>query len=218
MTCGALLMTYGSPASLDRQDIAAYLARVRGGHEPDDALVDEFTRRYNVIGGSPLIDITRQQASALSRELGWPVEVGMRFSDPSIARGLRTLADVGVTKVAALIMSPQYSPILMGGYARSIDAARASIGSTAPEVMVVGPWHHEPAFIDAIAGRVRMALGPDRVGRLASHVLMTAHSLPKRVAEQEPGYLDQLRATAEAIARKADLAPTGWTFCWQSAG
>ena len=34
-TPGVLLMTYGSPASLDREDVAAYLARVRGGREPD---------------------------------------------------------------------------------------------------------------------------------------------------------------------------------------
>ena len=51
-----------------------------------------------------------------------------------------------------------------------------------------------------------------------AHVLMTAHSLPKRVAEQEPGYLAQLRATAEAVAMKAGLPERDWTFCWQSAG
>ncbi|MEX1278778.1 MAG: ferrochelatase, partial [Chloroflexota bacterium] len=74
---GALLMTYGSPASLDRDDIRAYLARVRGGREPAGELVDEFTRRYRLIGGSPLIEITRSQAAALADVLGWPVDVGM---------------------------------------------------------------------------------------------------------------------------------------------
>ena len=216
---GALLMTYGSPASLDRHDIGAYLARVRGGREPDSALVDEFTRRYQVIGGSPLIDITRRQARALSDELGWPVEVGMRFSDPSIALGLANLADRGVTNVAAVILSPQYSPMLMGGYHSSLDAGRAALGAAAPDVVVAGAWHDEPAFIDAIADRVRRSLGSDRDGRPPeTHVLMTAHSLPRRVAEQEPGYLQQLRETAESIASRADLGPSSWTFCWQSAG
>ena len=38
---------------------------------------------------------------------------------------------------------------------------------------------------------------------------MTAHSLPRRVAEQEPDYLAQLRATAEAVAlgRRPDRRP-----------
>ncbi len=47
---------------------------------------------------------------------------------------------------------------------------------------------------------------------------MTAHSLPRRVAEQEPEYLEQLRTTAHAVASKAGLSSLDWTFCWQSAG
>lgn len=216
---GALLMTYGSPASLEREDIRAYLARVRGGREPDPELVDEFTRRYGVIGGSPLIDITRAQARALAGVLGLPVEVGMRFSEPSIRAGLRALAEAGVSRVAAIILSPQYSPLLMSGYARAIDVARATLGETAPNVSVAGAWHEEPAFIRAVARRLVEALArlsPEN--RMRVRILMTAHSLPKRVAEQEPHYLAQLRATAEAVATKAGLTDRDWTFCWQSAG
>jgi protoporphyrin/coproporphyrin ferrochelatase len=216
---GALLMTYGSPDSLEREDIRAYLARVRGGREPAPELVDEFTRRYGVIGGSPLIEITRNQADSLRVCLGWPVEVGMRFSEPSILAGLRSLADSGVTRVAAIILSPQYSPMLMNGYATAIEAARAALGDATPGVSLAGAWHDEPAFVAALADRVTEALGwfPSDE-RPAVSVLMTAHSLPKRVAEQEPDYLGQLRATAEAVAAKAGLADREWSFCWQSAG
>ena len=216
---GAILMTYGSPDSLDRHDVARYLARVRGGRDADDGLVDEFTRRYRVIGGSPLIGITRDQADALSRNLGWPVEIGMRFSEPSIEAGLRELSRVGVTDVAGIILSPQYSPMLMGGYARAVDAARTSMGSGAPRVSMAGSWWEEGAFIGSVAGRVRDALSSSpgqRPGRV--HVLMTAHSLPKRVAVQEPDYLRQLRATADAVASASGLKAEQWSFCWQSAG
>jgi ferrochelatase len=212
-------MTYGSPASLEREDVRDYLARVRGGREPDSQLVDEFTRRYRIIGGSPLIEITRAQAAALREALGWPVHVGMRFSDPSIAVGLKALASAGASKIAAIILSPQYSPLLMSGYARAIDKARASLGDEAPDVFVAGAWHEEPAFVAALARRVveaLAALSPEE--RQAVHVLMTAHSLPKRVAEQEPDYLAQLRSTADAVAARAGLSDRDWTFCWQSAG
>jgi ferrochelatase len=214
---GVLLMTYGSPATLRREDVGAYLARVRGGREPDDELLAEFTRRYRAIGGSPLVEITRRQAAALEARLGWPVEVGMRFSAPSIETGLRALADRGVEAVVAIILSPQFSPLLMGGYAREIDMATAAIGDSAPAVEVAGAWHEEPAFIAAVAGRIRdglAALPSDR----PVPVLLTAHSLPRRVADQDPGYLDQLRVTAERIAEVAGLADGQWRFCWQSAG
>ncbi|HUQ44684.1 MAG TPA: ferrochelatase [Candidatus Limnocylindria bacterium] len=216
---GVLLMTYGSPASLQREDIRAYLARVRGGREPDVELVDEFTRRYCVIGGSPLIGITRAQAAAACAVLGWPVEIGMRFSEPSIEGGLVALGDAGVQHVAAIILSPQYSPLLMSGYAKAIDAARARLGPGAPQVTLAGAWHHEPAFIEGLARRARETLGQlPSADQDAVHVLFTAHSLPRRVANEEPGYLDQLRRTAEAVAAGAGIPVDGWTFCWQSAG
>lgn len=216
---GALLMTYGSPDSLEREDVGAYLARVRGGREPDPELVDEFTRRYRVIGGSPLIEITQRLAAALSIELGWPVQVGMRFSEPSIESGLRALANLGATVVAGIILSPQYSPMLMGGYERAIDAARTAIGPGAPYVRVADAWHREPRFIEAMSDRlVRELDARSAEDRAATRVLMTAHSLPKRVAVAEPAYLQQLSDTAEAIATSAELPSDSWVFCWQSAG
>ena len=216
---GALLMTYGSPETLERDDIASYLSRVRGRREADPALVDEFTRRYRLIGGSPLVGITRRQADALADAMGWPVEIGMRYSSPSVATGLRALAVAGATRIAGVILSPQYSPLLMGGYERAIDAAVTAIGDRAPEVAIAGAWHLEPAFIEAIARRVRRdreALAEEGAGPV--HIVMTAHSLPRRVAEQEPGYLDQLRETAQAVAAAAGLDGADWTFGWQSAG
>ncbi|HEY6405987.1 MAG TPA: ferrochelatase, partial [Ktedonobacteraceae bacterium] len=64
---GVMLMTYGSPATLD--DIPAYLKNIRGGRDADEELIAEFRRRYGLIGGSPLLHITREQAAALQQEL-----------------------------------------------------------------------------------------------------------------------------------------------------
>ena len=212
-------MTYGSPASLEREDIRAYLARVRGGREPGAELVDEFTRRYTVIGGSPLIEITRAQAAALGQSLGWPGEVGMRHSEPSIHAGLAALVARGVERVAAIVLTPQYSPLLMDGYARAIEDARVTLAVVAPSVTIAGAWHDEPAFAVALAHRVTEALERlPSVDRGSVGILMTAHSLPRRVAEEEPDYLAQLRATAEAVAARAGLRDGDWSYCWQSAG
>ena len=54
---GVILMTYGSPATLE--DMPVYLQNVRGGRAPDEELIREFRRRYSLIGGSPLLRITR---------------------------------------------------------------------------------------------------------------------------------------------------------------
>ena len=208
---GVLLMTYGSPSSLE--DVPRYMTAVRGGRAPDEALVAEFKRRYQVIGGSPLIAITRAQAAAVEDALDGEavVRAAMRFSSPTIAESLRDLQAAGVRRTVGIIMSPQFSPLLMGGYARAVEQACAEVGWPPERVRVAGAWHDRPEFVEALAGRITAI-------RDSQHVLLTAHSLPRRVADQEPGYIDQLRQTATSVARAASLSSDEWTFCWQSAG
>ena len=216
---GVLLMTYGSPDSLD--DVGRYLTAVRGGRAPDEELLTEFRRRYEVIGGSPLIERTRDQAAALQTHLGdgWFVRPAMRFSEPSIETALRDLAALGVRDAVGIILSPQYSPLLMGGYARAVATATEVLGEAAPSVTVAGAWFAEPAFVEALAARIREGLARlDPDGRRSVPVLVTAHSLPLRVADQEPDYLAQLAESARLVATAAGLADDRWTFCWQSAG
>jgi ferrochelatase len=126
------------------------------------------------------------------------------------------LADRGVERVAGIVLSPQFSPMLMGGYAKALDAAVASIGDGAPAVHVAAAWHDQAAFVDALASRIRAALA--RFEDVSVPVLLTAHSLPRRVAEREPEYIGQLRVTANAVANRAGLDDSRWRFCWQSAG
>jgi len=199
-------MTYGAPR--DDADLPGYLARVRGGRAPDDALVAEMRRRYARIGGSPLIRISEAQAAALEAELGpdYRVRAAMRYSEPAIAERAKELANADA--VVGIVMSPQWSPTLMRGYA---DALRSAVpGAT----HVAGAWHLEPAFVGALAAQVRAAWS--RLGR--PHVLFTAHSLPKRVFEAEPGYVAQLRETGDAVAAAAGLGDDEWTWAYQSAG
>jgi len=167
------------------------------------------------------VPITLDQAAGLQERLGPHVRVvaGMRFSEPSIETALRSLADEGVGHAIGVVLSPQWSDLIMGGYARGVDLARDRIGPNAPVVTMGGAWHLQPAFIEALASRIRTALAPlEAAGEHDVPVLMTAHSLPLRVADQEPGYLAQLRATAGAVAAAAELPDDRWTFCWQSAG
>ncbi len=219
---GVLLMTYGSPAGPD--DMPRYLTAVRGGREPSDETVAEFRRRYELIGGSPLVPITRAQAAAVEEELRRRgvearAAAGMRFSAPTIAEGVAALAGAGCGAVVGVVMSPQHSELLMAGYRRALDDAATALGDGAPSLHLAGAWYRNEGFLGAVAGRIRQALQESRAGdggQMA--VLLTAHSLPKRVADREPTYLDQLRDTAERVAALCALPDDGWTFCWQSAG
>src|ERR1700737_1884319 len=98
---GVVLMTYGSPRDLD--DVGAYMTRVRGGRTPSSEDLEEFRRRYALIGMSPLIATPRQQALGLQATLGGEFRAaGMRFSSPSIEDAVRALREQGVERVLGL--------------------------------------------------------------------------------------------------------------------
>jgi len=220
---GVLLMTFGSAVTAD--DVPAYLASVRHGSEPSAEVLAEFRRRYTLIGRSPLIDITRAQAAALQALLNteegagtYLVEVGMLHSSPWIEDAVKSLTDRGMTRVLGIVLAPQYSPIIMGGYVRRLEAAAAR----APRPLtagVAGPWHLTPGFVDCLAWLTTEALARlDQDGVQAPPIIFTAHSLPRSVVDREPGYIDQLRETAAAVAARAGLSTERWTFAYQSAG
>ena len=214
-------MTYGSPSSLD--DVERYLTAVRGGRAPDEELLVEFRRRYEVIGGSPLIARTTDQARALEDRLGAGLAGPARDALLRAVDRRRPCASwpaLGVREVVAIVLSPQYSPLLMGGYARAVEAARDALGAAAPTVTIPDAWYREPALrrgprpAGSAAGLDALGDG----GQRTIPVLLTAHSLPRRVADREPDYLEQLAESARLVAGAAGLRPERWTFCWQSAG
>ena len=221
---GVMLMTYGSPTTLD--DIPAYLKNVYGGREASDTVIKEFHRRYHLIGGSPLVRITREQATALEETLNaqhpsgptFHVTAGMRFSPPFIADVVPE-ATQGASQLIGIIMSPQYSPIIMSGYVRTLEDAVADLYRDDLELHIARDWHMQPYFLQAIAGRVQEALDrfPSQV-RNRVPVLLTAHSMPKRVIEREPDYINDLKETAAAVAERVGLPSERWMFCYQSAG
>ncbi len=197
---------------------------MRAGRSVPDDVVAEFQRRYAIIGRSPLIDITREQARALQQLLeredgagSWRVEVGMLHSEPRVADGVDALVNAGARDVVAVVLAPQYSPIILAGYERAIAAAR----DRHPNVRfrMAGAWHLTPEWIDSLADRVTATINglPD-ASRNAIPVIFTAHSLPRAVVDRDPGYIDQLKETARAVAARAALPSDRWLFAYQSAG
>jgi ferrochelatase len=221
---GVMLMTYGSPATLE--DIPTYLKNIRGGRQPDKELITEFRRRYSLIGGTPLLRITREQAAALQDELSkqhpddpqFHVVAGMRFAPPSISDLVPEIAK-DAQQLIGIIMSPQFSPIIMSGYTRTLEDAVLQLHRDDLKLKIAGDWHLQPYFLLALAQRVQQALDsfPEEV-RSQVPVLLTAHSMPKRVIEKEPDYINNLKETAAAVAELVGLSNERWMFCYQSAG
>ena len=223
MRVGVLLLTFGTADTA--ADVPAYLEHVRGGPVSPE-LITEFQGRLERIGGSPLIRITHEQAASLetmlNREVGedavYSVRAGMLHAPPFIRDVVAEVMEQPPDRLLGIVLSPQYGSLVMRRYVEALHKTETELGLSHP-IQVAGAWHLAPALIEALAQQLLTALqslGPDEAA--SAPVLFTAHSLPRTVADAEPGYIQQLQETAEAVAEAASLDQSRWQFVYQSAG
>jgi ferrochelatase len=227
-------MAYGTASG--PEDIERYYSDIRGGRQPLPEHLAELRERYAAIGDRfPLLEITREQAEGIGRELNehedddYIVFIGMKHSPPTIPEAVASMTTEGIERAVGIVMAPHWSGMSVETY---IERVRAAAGGEGPAFAFVRNFHDDPGFIRFLSGRVTDALSafPDEV-RDATTVVFTAHSLPVRTEEDGSQrcvschaavcasvcrYHDGLRETAELVA--ADAGVVDWTTAWQSAG
>lgn len=168
--------------------------------------------------GSPLVAITRQQASALQQHLNdrldTPVKVafGMRYGKPSLQQGLQQLADAGAGHVLVLPLYPQYSATTTAssfdGIAQALQGWRRL-----PELRLINGYAEHPAYIKALADSIHRHW--QEHGQ-AERLMFSFHGLPQRYDRAGDPYADQCRATAQRVADHLGLSEPQWQLCFQS--
>jgi protoporphyrin/coproporphyrin ferrochelatase len=200
---GVLLVAHGTVDNLD--ELPAFLARIRHQRPAPPELLAEVRRRYTLIGRSPLLDQSREQALKLAERLQLPVFIGMRLWQPAIETALRDALDAGCRRLCVLPLAP----FSMHVYVEAAEAAAKSLGADAPALVAAAPWGEHPAFIDAHAELVAHHAPAD------APLVLTAHSLPLRVVSAGDPYARQVSKTAEAIGRRTGRS---YRLAYQSQG
>lgn len=211
-----LVMAYGGPGNIAEVD--AYLMDVRGGRPTRPELVEEIRARYARIGGrSPILELTRAQATAIGRALGpgFATFVGMRHWRPYIQEAVRDIEAQGFRRVVGVAMAPHYSNMSVGAYEKKLLQAAEGGGGGRLDVALVRRWWKQPQFRDATANRIQQALSRFPNGT-TPQVVFTAHSLPEKIVASADPYPDELKASAAEVAVRAGLEK--WRFAYQSAG
>ena len=209
-----LLLAHGSPDS--PADIPEFMKHITGGRPVPDAVMQEVTHRYSLIGKSPLTQITMQQAEALQARLGLPVYVGMRNWKPFISDAVRQITASGIEKVVAICLAPQNSSTSVGLYSKVLADER----KPGLSVQFVESWHDHPLLVQAFAERLEPVWrqASAEMGR-AVPVIFTAHSVPMRTIQAGDPYEKQAKETAQLVARTiAGLTPELRHFAFQSQG
>ena len=191
MTSAVLLTCHGTVD--DVGDIPAFVAKIRRGRPAPPEVLEEVTRRFELIGGSPLMQISHAQAQALEARLGVPVRAAGRLWSPYPRDVMASLA--GVKRVISLPLAPQSVHI----YHRF---ATDDLAELPVEVLGAPPYGLEPKLVTAFARAIVEARTQLPAAALTTTVL-SAHSLPTRVVQAGDPYQRDFEAMAAAV--KAQL-------------
>jgi ferrochelatase len=194
-TRAILLANLGSPDSYQVKDVRTYL---------DEFLMDErvidiprFWRNVLVRGiivpfrapksaakyktiwtdnGSPLIYISRQVQKKLADVTQLPVELCMRYANPTPTYALNKLRDEN-PDLKEVVMVPLYPHYAMSSYETAVEHVKHTYdkGNYPFELKVVPPFYDHPEYIDSLVNSMKPFLE-----REFDHLLFSYHGIPKR--------------------------------------
>lgn len=250
---GIVLVNLGSPDSPSTGDVRRYLGEfLMDGRVLD---VPYLLRRLIVSGfilpfrpkrsarayrsiwwdeGSPLIVLSRRMERLIQRRLSEPVELAMRYGNPSIERALRRLIE-RKPDMKEVFMVPLYPHYAMSTYESCVVAVQDTIERLGPglRLEVVEPFFDHPEYIDVL---VESAGG--YLSEPFDHLLFSYHGLPERhlrktdptgahcLAESDccetrarahrTCYRHQVLRTTAKFAERADLPKSKFSVAFQS--
>ena len=208
-----LLLSFGGPEA--PEEVMPFLENVTRGRGVPPERLREVAKHYEQLGGkSPINAQNRALLEAIGSALkaaGTPLPLyfGNRNWHPMLADTLRAMRDDGVKRAVVYVTSAYRSYSSCRQYIEDLERAVKEVDG-APELVKLSPFSEQPRFIAACADRLAEA----RAKLPRAHVVFTAHSIPKAMAET-CAYESDLRSTAQqAIARACPDAP--WDLVYQS--
>jgi ferrochelatase len=216
---GLLVMAYGTPRT--KEEIEPYYTHIRHGRKPSQELLDDLTERYEAIGGvSPLAKITDDQAIALEQKLNelyddieFKSYLGLKHIDPFIEDAVEQMKEDGVQEAVSIVLAPHFSTFSVKSYNGRAHEESKRIGG--PRIQSVESWYDEPLFIQYWVDQVNDTMAKIEDKDKAC-VIFSAHSLPEKILDYGDPYPQQLKETADLIAKGAGI--TNYAVGWQSEG
>ena len=192
---GVLLVGHGTVGSLSA--LPDFLREIRRGREPPDSLIAEMVRRYELIGGSPLLRISHEQAEALAERVRLPVLIGMRFGECRIADALQRAARTGIRRLVVVPMAPFSVGLYVNETQQALKELQAAGHGRELELCTVNYWGEHPQLIEAFRAAVLAKI--NECERRDSPIIATAHSLPRHVISLGDTYAVQVEASVNAL-------------------
>ncbi len=188
-----LLANLGTPRSTEVGDVRAYLEEFLTDRRVIDAPspIREYIIYTKVLPsrpkktaeaysriwtkeGSPLLTISREVQKNLQDRLSMPVELAMRYQQPSIHSILSRLRADGIEELFLIPLYPQYA---MSSYETVVVKVREEAAKVAPDMRVdiLRPFYADPLYIEAL-----YQVSAEYLKEPFDRILFSFHGIPRR--------------------------------------
>jgi protoporphyrin/coproporphyrin ferrochelatase len=190
-----LLANLGSPDSYEVRDVRNYLREFL----MDERVIDipnilrtvlvkgiivpfrapKSAAKYKTIwteNGSPLIHISKQVQAKLQNEMKLPVELCMRYANPTPQAALAKLVREN-PDLEELILVPLYPHYAMSSYETAVEQVKKIVreGNYSFQLKVVPPFYNDAKYIQSLANSIKPFLE-----KPFDHILFSYHGIPER--------------------------------------
>lgn len=187
-------MNLGSPDSTEVSDVRSYLMEFL----MDARVIDSpFVFRSMLVGGiivpfrapksaeayksiwtkegSPLIVLTQQLQQALQQSIEEPVEVAMRYGNPSMKAAYENLLQ-RAPQLEEVIAIPMYPHYAMSSYETAVEHAKEVHRKEGYKfkLTIIKPYYNEENYINALTASIAPYLQQD-----FDHILFSYHGVPE---------------------------------------
>ncbi len=195
MKRGIILMNLGSPDSTSVPDVRRYLNEFL----MDERVIDKpYLFRKILVGGiivpfrapksaeayksiwipegSPLIEYTQQLKNALQQSINDPIEIAMRYGNPSIKYAYNKIQSK-LSSTDEIIVIPMYPHYAMSSYETAVEYARNIHRKYkySFKLTFTKPFYNQADFINALTESIRPYLSQPY-----DHILFSYHGIPER--------------------------------------
>lgn len=195
-----------------RNRIAAAIARKRA------PIVQDY---YRLIGGkSPILDYTKAQARLLEQALKphgvYTCLIGMRYWHPLIDTAVNTALGIAAKRCIVLPLFPHYSLATTGSAFTEVKRLLRQRAARRMDVRFIDDWHDHPAYIAALADRIRAGLATIAPPHERVHLVFSAHGLPEKLIRKGDPYQRQIEETVRLTVKSLGYDDARVHLCYQS--
>ena len=190
-----ILMNLGSPASTSVKDLKTYLTQFL----MDERVIDKpyLLRSFLVKGiivpfrakksaeayksvwtedGAPLIIISKQLQSLLQKNFEEPVELVMRYGEPSAENVLKKVHEQN-KNLDEIVLLPLYPHYAMSSYETAVKDIKLAHkkGGYQSQITTIKPFYNNDDYINALAESIRPYIQGD-----FDKILFSYHGIPER--------------------------------------